>query len=60
MLCLTRRQGETIMIGHDIRIVVLQVEKHQISIGIEAPHSVRVHPEEIYLKVQEQLSPDRP
>lgn len=48
MLCLSRRRSEIIMIGNDIRIVVLKVEEHQVSIGIAAPNSMSVHREEIY------------
>lgn len=52
MLCLSRRRGETIRVGHDIRIVVLKVSEHQVRIGVEAPNSVTVHREEIYWRIQ--------
>ena len=52
MLTLTRRVGEIIRIGDDIRIVVREVKGKQVRIGIEAPSSVPIHREEIYLKIR--------
>ena len=52
MLILTRRPGETIMIGDDIEIELLEMQKTQVSIGITAPKSVEVHRLEVYRKVQ--------
>ncbi len=54
MLVLTRKSGEAIRIGDEIRIVVVEVKENQVKIGIEAPHSQTVHREEIYLKIQEE------
>lgn len=54
MLVLTRKSGEAIRIGDDIKIVVLEVKDNQIRLGIEAPHKYTVHREEIYLKIQEE------
>lgn len=51
MLLLTRRIGETIMVGHDIKITVLDFQKNQIKIGIEAPKDIPVHREEIYNRI---------
>lgn len=48
MLILSRKAGERIRIGDDIEVVVLEVSRDQIRIGINAPRSVSVHREEIY------------
>ena len=52
MLILTRRAGETVMIGSDISITVLGVKGNQVRIGINAPKDVAVHREEIYERIQ--------
>lgn len=52
MLVLTRHTGETIMVGNDIKIVVLGVRNNQVKIGIDAPEEIAVHREEIYLRIQ--------
>jgi carbon storage regulator len=52
MLILTRRVGETLMIGDDTKVTVLSVKGSQIRIGIEAPANVAVHREEIYQRIQ--------
>ncbi len=54
MLILTRKLGESIAIGDDIKVSVLGIHDRQVRIGIEAPQDVIVHREEIYLKVQEE------
>lgn len=54
MLILTRRLGETIAIGDDIKITFLDVSGRQVRIGIEAPKNVPVHRGEIYRSIQEQ------
>jgi carbon storage regulator len=51
MLVLTRKPGESIIIGNDIVVTVLEVRSDQIRIGIDAPRSVSVHREEVYLQV---------
>lgn len=51
MLILSRRVGESIMIGHDIVITVLDVRGESIRIGITAPRDVQVHREEVYAEV---------
>ncbi len=53
MLVVTRRRNEWVRIGDDIRIVVLEVGTDVVKLGIDAPHSVPVHREEVYRKIQE-------
>lgn len=53
MLALSRKQGESIMIGSDIEITVLEIKGEQIKLGISAPKSVPVYRKEIYAQIQE-------
>ena len=59
MLILTRRTNETLMIGDDIKITVLNVKGNQVRIGIEAPNDVAVHREEIYRRIQHEKTSDK-
>jgi carbon storage regulator len=52
MLILTRRVGETVMIGNDITVTILGVKGNQVRVGINAPKSVAVHREEIYERIK--------
>lgn len=54
MLILTRRPGETLMIGEDIKVTVLGFKGNQVRLGIEAPNDVSVHREEIFLRISEE------
>lgn len=59
MLILTRRTGETIMIGDNIKITMLGIKGNQARIGIDAPKDVAVHREEVYYRIQETKGNDR-
>ncbi len=52
MLVLTRRPGETIVIGDNVKVTMLSVAGNHIRIGIDAPRDIAVHREEIYDKIQ--------
>ena len=62
MLILTRRVGETLMIGNDISVTVLGVKGNQVRIGVDAPKEVAVHRKEIFERINSEQSdsPDSP
>jgi len=56
MLILSRKNGQRIMVDHDIAITVLDIKHGQVRIGIDAPKNVQVHREEIYMRIQQENS----
>lgn len=52
MLILTRRVGETVVIGNDVDITVLGVKGNQVRLGVKAPREISVHREEIYKRIK--------
>lgn len=58
MLILTRRVGETLVIGDNVTVTVLGVKGNQVRIGVDAPRDVSVHREEIYLRIQNEKQAD--
>lgn len=53
MLALSRKLGETIVIGNDIEVTILEIKGEQVKIGIDAPKSVPIYRKEIYRQIQE-------
>lgn len=60
MLILTRRVGETLMVGDDVTVTVLGVKGNQVRIGVNAPRDVAVHREEIYERIKREQAEAMP
>ena len=60
MLILTRRVGETVMIGDEVTVTVLGVKGNQVRIGVNAPKTVAVHREEIFERIKREQDGDAP
>ncbi len=60
MLILTRRVGESLMIGDEVTVTVLGVKGNQVRVGVNAPKEVSVHREEIYERIQAEKSGEPP
>jgi carbon storage regulator len=58
MLVLSRRLGETLMIGDDVKVTVLGISGNQVRVGIAAPKEVSVHREEVYIRIQQEQDHD--
>ncbi|HUU29920.1 MAG TPA: carbon storage regulator CsrA [archaeon] len=54
MLILTRKQGESVAIGDDIRVTVVEIQGKQVKLGVMAPREIAVHRQEIYEKIQQE------
>ena len=54
MLVLTRKLGESITIGDDVKVTIIEVKGKQVKLGVEAPQQTIVHREEIYQRIQEE------
>lgn len=54
MLVLTRKKDESIIIGDEIKITIVEVRGDQVKVGIDAPREIPVHREEVYLEIQEE------
>lgn len=59
MLILTRRIGETLMVGDEVTVTVLGVKGNQVRIGVAAPNDVAVHRQEVYEKIQKEANVDQ-
>lgn len=54
LLVLTRKENETVVIGDDVRVTVLEIRGDKVRVGIDAPQEMAVHREEVWLTIQEQ------
>ena len=54
MLALTRKKGESVMVGNDIELVVLSISGEQVKLGFAAPKTIAIHRKEIYEMIQEE------
>ena len=54
MLILTRKPGESVYIGDDVKVTLMEIKGNQVRVGVDAPPSVRIYREEIYLQILEE------
>ena len=54
MLILTRKLSESVIVGDNVKITVVEISKHQIKLGIDAPKSIAIHREEVFERIQEE------
>ena len=54
MLVLTRKPGETVMLGEDIQVKIVSVDSDQVKIGIEAPRALKIYRREVYEAIQQE------
>ena len=54
MLILTRKQGESVAIGDEIQVTVVEIQGKQVKLGVKAPREIAVHRQEIYEKIQQE------
>lgn len=54
MLALSRKQGESIIVGNDIELTILEIKGEQVKVGISAPKSIPVYRKEIYMQIREE------
>ena len=54
MLVLTRKPGETLMLGEDIQVKIVSIDGDQVKIGIEAPRSLKIYRREVYEAIQQE------
>ncbi len=59
MLILTRRAGETIMVGDEVTVTIIGIKANQVRIGVDAPRQIAVHREEIYHRIQDEKNQAR-
>ncbi len=59
MLILTRRIGESLLVGDDVKITILEIQGNQIRLGIKAPREIEVHREEIYQRIKQEQKRNR-
>ena len=60
MLILTRRVGETVVIGNDVTVTVLGVKGNQVRLGVNAPREVAVHREETFQRIKREQAEEKP
>ncbi len=60
MLILTRRVGETLMVGDEVTVTVLGVKGNQVRLGVNAPRHIAVHREEIYNRIRDEERQEKP